>query len=354
MLPTGYDGQRGPVLYLLTGAGAYDYWMDFSDGELQKAVKDLPAIVVMPESGIIGTYGNSWNHGTREPCWEHYTLDELIPAIETRFRVQPGRRWHAVGGFSSGGYGAVNWAAKRPGYFGQLLSLSGVLSLQRPELENEGFLGILAIFSPDKIAEVGLTQYRDTFGDPRTQEFYWAGHNPVKLAPALSHTRMYVAHGGVAKPTCIDPTQVQYHCAGQEVAGGVLEATWNRSYADDFLPAARAAGVPVTYRPQRGGHWYSYEARYLADAIKNWGLFAPVVEHPANWTYKTVSKSGEMWDLKFEFMQPPPALATFTRTGTRLRGEGVGTVHLTTSQGCGLDATLPLDIDLPTGATCPR
>jgi S-formylglutathione hydrolase FrmB len=353
LLPKGYDGERRfPVLYLLTGAGAYDYWLDFSYGELTKAVKDLPAIVVMPESGLVGAQANSWNGGRREPCWEHYALDELIPAIEGRFRVRRGRRWHAVGGFSNGGTGAINWAAKKPGYFGQALSLSGVLSIQRPEVEHEAFLVILAIFSPDKITEVGLSPYRDAYGDPSAQEYYWAGHNPVKLAPALAHTRVYIAHGGPTAPTCVDPAQAQYHCAAQEVLGGATEATLNRSYATEFMAAARVAGVPFTYRPQTGGHWYGYAARVLADAIENWGLFAPVPEHPTSWTYKTVSMTGEMWDLRFAFAQPPQTLETFTRAGSRLLGDGTGTVHLQNAKGCELDATLPFDLELPIGGMC--
>src|SRR5258708_36685700 len=55
LLPRGYDGRRRfPVLYLLTGAGAYDYWLDFSYGELPKAGRGLPAIVVLPASGLVG------------------------------------------------------------------------------------------------------------------------------------------------------------------------------------------------------------------------------------------------------------------------------------------------------------
>jgi len=99
LLPKGYDGKRRfPVLYLLTGAGAYDYWLDYSYGELMKAVKDLPAIIVMPESGLVGAQANSWNGGRREPCWEHYALDELIPAIEGASGSVPGgagTRWAA-------------------------------------------------------------------------------------------------------------------------------------------------------------------------------------------------------------------------------------------------------------------
>ena len=350
LLPEGYDGERRfPVLYLLHGlGGAYDYWLDDSDGELMKVVEGLDAIVVMPEAGVIAGYANSWNGGTREPCWEHYYLDELIPAIESRFRILSGRRWHAIGGFSSGGLGAALYAARKPGYFGQMLSFSGVLSIQRPEIQTE-LLGlvVVALYAPTKIAEVGLTPYKDTFGDPQAQEFYWAGHNPPKLAPALSHTRIYVAHGGPTAPTCVDPFRPQYHCAGPEVIGGVVEANANRGWAEDFMAPARAAGADVTYRPQTGGHWYVYSARFLADAIQYWGLFGPVDEDPENWTYKTVSQTGDMWGLRFKFGEPPGEVETFVRDGQSLRGKGSGSVTIDTPSGQSFTETLPFVRQFP-------
>jgi S-formylglutathione hydrolase FrmB len=342
LLPDGYDGKRRfPVLYLLEGGGAYDYWLDFSYGELARAVKGLPAVVVMPEASVVATYGNSWTHGARKPCWEHYYLDELIPAIDARYRIRSGRRWHAIAGFSSGGTGAGQYAAKKPGYFGQLISLSGVMDTQRPDVEIPGQLLVTALFDPHQVPAIGLHSWTDAFGDPRRQEFYWAGHNPTKLAPALSHTRVYVAHGGPTAPTCVDLAQAMYHCAFQEVAGGAAEATLITDYARPFLAAARAAGADVTYRPQTGGHWYGYASRMLADAITNWGLFKPVPEHPTRWTYETVSSDGDMWGLRFTFSQPPGVVETFTRDGSQLRGEGAGTVTIRTKSGATFTEQLP-------------
>jgi S-formylglutathione hydrolase FrmB len=347
ILPDGYDGHtRFPVLYLLEGGGAYDYWTDFSFGELARTVKGLPAIVVMPEASVVATYANSWNGGTRTPCWEHYFLDELIPAIEDRYRIRPGRRWHAVAGFSSGGLGAAQYAAKKPGYFGQLISLSGVLDTQRPDVEIPGQFLITAIYDRNQLGKVGLNSWKKAFGDPKRQEFYWTGHNPTKLAPALTHTRIYVTHGAPTAPTCVDPILKEYHCALQETVGGTAEATVIKDYARPFLAAARAAGADVTYRQQTGGHWYGYASKMLADAIKNWGLFNPVPERPKSWTYKTVSTDGDMWGMRFTFSQPPEVVETFTRSGDRLRGDGQGTVHLETDSGCDFDVELPFDIDL--------
>ncbi len=295
----------------------------------------------------MATYANSWAGGTRRPCWRDYFLNEVVPTIESRFRVRPGRRWHAIGGFSSGGLGAVLYAASAPGYFGQVLSFSGVLSTQRPEDESgAAVLAVMGLYMPGKIAAVGPMPWRDAYGDPSAQEFYWAGHNPVVLAAGLSHSRVYVAHGGPTAPTCVEVKRPTTTSAGPEVLGGIAEATINGAWAKDFMTPARAAGADVTYRPQSGGHWYEYSARFLADAIEHWGLFAPVPERPTSWTYKTVATSGEMWGIGFAFDQPPTALATFTRTDNRLSGRGAGTVQLELAAGCAQRVSLPFDVEL--------
>ena len=350
LLPDGYDGvQEFPVLYLLHGlGGAYDYFVRASFGEFAKAVAGLPAIVVMPEAGAAATYNNVWAGGKREPCWERYYLEELIPAIEQRFRVRPGRRWHAVAGFSSGGQAAMVYGARRPDYFGQLLSFSGVLKLRTPETQTGVVpLVITALYAPGKLLELGLTPIRDAYGDPGAQAFYWAGHDPPVLAPGLTHSRIYASHGAPRLPTCIDLLFPTFRCVVQDLLGGLSEASFNGPWARAFVAAARAAGAEATYRPLTGGHHYPYASEQLGDAIRTWGLFAPVPEQPSSWTYRTVSQRGRMWDLDFRFERPPQALETFVRDGSRLRGTGAGTIHIRTAGDAELDLTLPFDVQLP-------
>ena len=305
LLPEGYNGSnRFPVLYLLHGLGGnYKSWLDGSSGKFEKVVEDLPAIVVMPEAGIHPFYANSWNHGFRSPCWEDYFLRQLIPEIEARFLVLPGRRWHAIGGFSSGGLGAALYGARLPGYFGQVLSFSGVVSIQRPELVLAAPL-VQAMWAPTTLVTHGVTPLHDAFGDPDRQRFYWMGHNPPVIASALAHSRLYVAHGGPTAPTCVD-VEWNHKCAVQEVGLGLMEGSMMRQLSLDLVRAARLAGADVTYRPQTGGHWYGYASRFLDDAITNWGLFEPVPEAATSWSYLTVSRTGNVWGLDFTFDKRP-------------------------------------------------
>src|SRR3954470_21067496 len=177
-IPDGYDGKKSfPVLYLLHGHGdSYDDWA--GKGQVAQIAKDLGALIVMPE-GARGWYTDWWNGGGGgAPGWEWYHPDELIPLVERRLRIRPGRRWHAIDGLSMGGEGSIYYASQRPGYFGSGASFSGAISLQRPEWP--------AAF--DTQGE----RHEDVYGDPDAQAFYWTGHNPTALVDNLRATRVFV------------------------------------------------------------------------------------------------------------------------------------------------------------------
>jgi hypothetical protein len=191
-------------------------------------------------------------------------------------------------------------------------------------------------------AQQGLTfvsnvNYGDIFGP--LEGFYATGHNPTRLTDNLRATRLYVTVGsGVAEPGA---GSSPYAIAG----GGAVEAEL-RQQADDLVAAARASGVDTTYRPENGVHDWPYWRRHLREAI-SWGLFGPVAESPASWTYRTVAQGGEAWGLQYSFASPPDQLTTLSRDGQRLRGAGSGTVTIRNSARCGFTASLPFERALP-------
>lgn len=322
-LPDGYDGVREyPILYLLHGVGD-DYRTWVRRGRIAETLGDFGAIVVMPEAAR-GFYTDWWNGGRRgDPGWESYYLEELIPLMERRFAVREGRRWHAVAGLSMGGFGAAYLASRRPDYFGAVASFSGFLSSQRPELE--------LAFEP-----VAGASYEDIFG-PR-EGFYAAGHNPVRLADNLRWTRAYVTVGnGIGDGGSTSPAAL--------AVGGVVEAGL-KQFSDDFVAAARSAGVDVTYAPRTGTHDWPYWRQNLRAAIA-WDLFRPVEEAPSAWTYRTVAQRGNAWGLSYAFDSPPTEVVTLSRAGAVLRGAGSGTVTVRNAAGCGFTAELPFERPLP-------
>ena len=186
------------------------------NGDIVNTARGLAAIVVMPE-GATGFYTNWWNGGRRgAPGWERFYIDELVPLVERRFRVLPGRRNHAIAGLSMGGFGATFIGSQLPGYFGSASSFSGLLQHQRPQVE--------------PALEAFGAHYQDVFG-PQTA-FYATGHNPTRLAANLRSTRLYVTVGnGILEPGVPgEPLAL--------TAGGLSEAEL-RAEAEEFVAAAR-------------------------------------------------------------------------------------------------------------------
>lgn len=324
LLPDGFDpAQCHPVLYLLHGHGdAYNTWAKQSNGDVQDVARGFAGIIVMPE-GDHGWYTNWWNGGARSPAWESYHLDELIPLVEQRLKICPGRENRAIAGLSMGGEGAIYYAEERPGYFGAAASFSGVLSIQRPEWPT-GF---------DTQGE----KHTDVYGDPDAQRFYWAGHNPTGLVGNLRYTRVFVTVGdGTPAP---NPDELG------NVTGQVAEREL-RLQAEDFVSAAHGASVDVTYRPRQGIHDWPYWRAHLTDAI-GWGFFHPVNETPSAWWFTTVETQSDAWGFHLAFDRPPEALETFHLHGRSLAAKGSGTVTVTTPRGVRFTRTLPFDVKLP-------
>jgi putative tributyrin esterase len=121
LLPEG--GQTGPfaVLYLLHGLSddqtAWARWTS-----IERYVRGLPLIVVMPDSGR-GFYCDA----EQGFAYETAIMRDLIGYIDTMFQTKATREGRALAGLSMGGYGAAKLALKFPEMFCGAVSLSGAM-----------------------------------------------------------------------------------------------------------------------------------------------------------------------------------------------------------------------------------
>jgi S-formylglutathione hydrolase FrmB len=334
-LPAGYathPKSRYPVLWMLHGAGGgADSWVD-SPTNITRIAAGLPAIVVMPDGGVYGMYMDWWNGGARSnPAWATYHLQVLRSAIEQRFRIRAGRRWHAIAGISMGGQGALRYAAMLPGYFGSVAGFSAALP-DTQSLDAQVGLGVLAAIDGGS----GAT-YDAIFG-PATAA-YAAGNSPQAVVANYGHTRIFLSSGnGINCPQDpIDPATIAIDMA--------VEADVHRQEGP-FAAAARAAGATVTARTTCGVHTFGVWNRAFA-AARVWGFFRPVPNRPAYWQYRTVAMAGQMWGLRFRFAAPPSTVAEFRFADRTLYGAGTGYVVISGGPGCNLSLTLPFVHQLP-------
>jgi S-formylglutathione hydrolase FrmB len=147
-LPPDYDAkssttQHYPVLYFLHGLGQNEQtlfstggWSVIDDLRRQNKISDF--LVVAPE-GKRTFYINSLGNTVR---YSDFFLQEFIPAIESKFRVRPGRKNRAITGVSMGGYGALRFAFAHPEMFSAVSAQSAALITQTPqELSSAGRSG---------------------------------------------------------------------------------------------------------------------------------------------------------------------------------------------------------------------
>lgn len=328
LLPAGYDTHRDrayPVLWLLHGANnGADKWAS----NIEELAAGMDAVIVMPDGGTIGMYMDWWHNGARtNPAWATYHTRLLKDTVESRYRIRPERRWHAIGGISMGGQGALRYAGLLPGYFGSVVGFSAALpNMQAAEVQ----LGL---------AVLGLVNgagYRRIFGSPVGA--HAAGNNPTALAGNYEHTRMYLTSGnGINCPQ--DPVLPSFP---GDVA---IEALINVQQGF-FAHTARAAGADVTTRTTCGVHTFGVWDRAFV-AAREWGFFEPVAQAPSDWTYRTVAAEGEMWVMDYEFTAPPSAVATFVRSGDTLSATGSGEVRISGPGTCRMTVTLPFSQALP-------
>jgi enterochelin esterase-like enzyme len=134
-LPPGYDShpdRRYPVLYLLHGfpgrplAFLLTVRMGVVEDELVAKQKAQPLILVMP-FGSTGTFTDKeWANGVGQgEAWATFVAQDLVSAIDARYRTIAEPAARALGGLSEGGYGAINISLQNPDEFRVVESWSG-------------------------------------------------------------------------------------------------------------------------------------------------------------------------------------------------------------------------------------
>ena len=232
--PPGYEGsgRRYPVVFWLAGFGSRGADL-LAGGVLGQGLAErltaamragtVPeALVVLPDCST--RYGGS-QYLDSPTCgrYQTYLVDELVPFVDARFRtLGPGRR--AVGGKSSGGYGALRLAMSRPGVFDTVcahspdagfewcyLSLvpavldtlgarggwAGLVEGLGPELPRDGaymvamsLVAMAACYAPAPTDPAGLaTEFPCNPASGRFRDAVWRRwleHDPVRLVPAAT------------------------------------------------------------------------------------------------------------------------------------------------------------------------
>ncbi|GAA1118338.1 MULTISPECIES: alpha/beta hydrolase [Streptomyces violaceusniger group] len=259
ILPNRFGSRAGaswPVLYLLHGGyGDYTDWARHSD--VARLVRKRDVLVVMPDGGALGFYTDWWARGAgSKPGWETFHLVELSQILARGLHAANRR---AIAGLSMGGFGAMSYAARHPGFFRAAASFSGTLDTLHPTAEPVSSDPFAMWFLQTHIAPNGYDPL-SLFGDPTAQHAIWAAHNPADLVKDLRGTKLFVSCGngriGPLDPPGTDPSDISVR----------YEAVQLRQN-QEFVKRATHLGLDVTFETCTGSHTWPYWARELEKAF---------------------------------------------------------------------------------------
>lgn len=217
--------KKYPVLYLLHGGGgSHTDWE--KQGHLTAAANQIidgneacEMIVVCPEAGK--NFMNYFN----SPGWlyEDYFFQELIPYMETSYRIVADKKHRAIAGLSMGGGGTIVYASHHPEMFCAAYSMSAYLYRQNLPWLNQA----------DPVREKMQKLIED--------------NNCVK----------YVQNASNEKIEAMKTVSWFVDCGDDDF-------TFKPNL--EFITAMQSAGVPMQVRIRDGGHTWEYwnSALYIA------------------------------------------------------------------------------------------
>jgi S-formylglutathione hydrolase FrmB len=247
--PPGYDDStaRYPVLYYLHGLFEHDRsWSEHSGQQtwenLMSTGKIGKFIVVMPEGGK-SFYVNSFDGRER---YEDFFIQELVPAIDQKYRTLAARDTRGISGVSMGGFGALNLAMRHPDVFGSASAHSAALIAKFPNpLPSEGRWGFYA------------RVLQEPFGAP-LNEAYFDANNPLTLA---EHPERFAS------------LKLYFDCGDQDRYGFDEGA----KQLDQILTSKH---FPHQFVLRPGNHGWSYLDQYLHYSLEfHWQAFEAAERH---------------------------------------------------------------------------
>ena len=277
------DARRYPVVYYLAG-----YDEPASVASVGAALDELVAAGAAPEMVLVGVSGDNALGGSFyvdspvSGAWATAIVEDLVPAIDARYRTLPTAASRGIAGFSMGGYGALSLAMAHPDVFGAVYALSpglfapgGLADTQMfddPAVVADVLAGRaeLAASTPGAAAAADVVRAMSASGDARFATAYGTAFAPAPDGPPPWMDYPYAEVGGAVDPVTWAQWEDGYGGLAPRVAtegdalrslrGIVLDVGTRDEYP--WIPAGvaylheqlDAAGVAHRYETYDGGH----------------------------------------------------------------------------------------------------
>lgn len=255
--PPGYSkDQKYPVLYLLHGIGGDETeWQRFATpnvlfDNLIADGKIVPLIVVMPNGRAQKNdraEGNVFESAPAFAVFEQDLLNDVIPAIESRYAVQADREHRALAGLSMGGGQSLNFGLTHLDKFAWVGGFSSAPNTKSPEelvpdpAKTKEQLKLMWLSCGNKDGLINISQrmqrYLKEKGIPHKWNVDSHGHDPTHWRNNLYHFTQLLfkeSSSGQSKETKTEGATTEGKApANQEQSGKTPQGI-----TDDFAPAS--------------------------------------------------------------------------------------------------------------------
>lgn len=224
--PPGYSSDKKyPVLYLLHGIGGDETeWQRFARPEtlLDNLIADrkaVPMIVVMPNGRAQKNdraEGNVFGSAPAFAVFERDLLDDVIPAIESRYSIQADREHRALAGLSMGGGQSLNFGLAHLDTFGWIGGFSSAPNTKTPEelisdptkVREQVKLLWLSCGNKDGLIRISqrTQRYLKEKGIPHVWNVDSHGHDPTHWRNNLHHFAQLIFNDEASKAALIRVT----------------------------------------------------------------------------------------------------------------------------------------------------
>ena len=245
VLPPGYGtpakpttpARHYPILYFLHGLGDNEQTLFKTGGlniidDFQEEHKIGDFLMVTPEARA-SFYVNSPDGKVR---YSDFFIQEFIPYIEGKYRVERSRNSRAISGISMGGYGALRFAFAYPRTFSAVSAQSPALMTESPQ---ELKAALKAGTPKGKLLG-------SVFGNPINQK-HWEANDPIALAKK--------------NPASLKTMAIYFNCGDHDQYG--FEAGTNQ--LDKEL---KAEGVAHEYHLYPGDHSIGYFLSHFSEVLQ--------------------------------------------------------------------------------------
>jgi len=254
---------------------------------------------------------------------ETHLHQEVIPLVESRFRVRSDRPGRAVMGYSAGGTAALLQAFRHPDRFAAVVAVSPGAEI----LDDPYVLGIVLM--------VGYLRDQG-YGVPATHEIFYRNFNPPELAANAAGTGMTVIQtsgDGCVTPASADSAPCRAEPAAANAGAAQLEAGLRRNndYGSELFSRAGLAHTHLRLTGVHGANNHDAYQGELVDRLND--VFAHPAAESETVSYRTVDRHFSVWGYDVALDRPNAEFASLLGARRDARSftlAGTGTARIIT------------------------